>query len=417
MSLPSLVPLIGIADVIIGLSLGSRLFLIAVGLSLIFGVLGVLNFAHGGFYMLGAYVTLAVVTNVVDNFWLAVVAGAPRGGCRRRRHREFAAIRPLYDRVDADLDQLIVTFGFVLVIHEAVRFIWGSGSYSIDPPDVFNFSVALGGSTFSAYRLVVIGLAVAVLVSLWLFITRTYFGSLVRGTSSDREMASMLGVDVPRLYTGVFFLGERARRPRRRALSPPPQSTSPALGDQVIIDAFIVVVIGGLGSMSGAFVGAMLIGMMQSLGPQFISAGSIAIPFLAMVIVLLFRPEGLFGGSANERVDRHRRPRQRVRLGRRRRLDPRTVRASRALGLILLAFGPSFQIYLFTDFLVVALFALGFNLLYGYTGLLSFGHGLFYAGGAYGVAIVLRDLGPVFADLVGSGSPRSSRSSSAASSA
>ncbi|MGQ3328529.1 MULTISPECIES: branched-chain amino acid ABC transporter permease [Halorubrum] len=294
MSLPSLVPLIGVADVVIGLSLGSRLFLIAVGLSLIFGVLGVLNFAHGGFYMLGAYVTLAVVTGLIDNFWIAAVAGALAVGVVGATI-EFAAIRPLYDRVDADLDQLIVTFGFVLVIHEAVRFIWGSGSYSIDPPDVFNFSVSLGGSTFSAYRLVVIGLAIAVLAGLWLFITRTYFGSLVRGTSSDREMASMLGVDVPRLYTGVFFLGS-VLAGLGGALSAPLQSTSPALGDQVIIDAFIVVVIGGLGSMSGAFVGAMLIGMMQSLGPQFISAGSIAIPFLAMVIVLLFRPEGLFGG-------------------------------------------------------------------------------------------------------------------------
>jgi branched-subunit amino acid ABC-type transport system permease component len=294
MSLPSLVPLIGIADVVIGLSLGSRLFLIAVGLSLIFGVLGVLNFAHGGFYMLGAYVTLAVVTSVVDNFWLAAVAGALAVGVVGAVI-EFAAIRRLYDRVDADLDQLIVTFGFVLVIHETVRFVWGSGSYSIDPPDVFNFSVTLGGSTFNAYRLVVIGLAVGVLAALWLFITRTYFGSLVRGTSSDREMAAMLGVDVPRLYTGVFFLGS-VLAGLGGALSAPLQSTSPALGDQVIIDAFIVVVIGGLGSMSGAFVGAMLIGMMQSLGPQFISAGSIAIPFLAMVIVLLFRPEGLFGG-------------------------------------------------------------------------------------------------------------------------
>lgn len=108
-------------------------------------------------------------------------------------------------------------------------------------------------------------------------------------------MAAMLGVDVPRLYTGVFFLGS-VLAGLGGALSAPLQSTSPALGDQVIIDAFIVVVIGGLGSMSGAFVGAMFIGMMQSLGPQFISAGSIAIPFLAMVFVLLLRPEGLFGG-------------------------------------------------------------------------------------------------------------------------
>ncbi|ELZ40286.1 inner-membrane translocator [Halorubrum californiense DSM 19288] len=294
MSLSSLVPLIGISDVVIGLSLGSRLFLIAVGLSLIFGVLGVLNFAHGGFYMLGAYVTLAVVSNVVDNFWVAAVVGALAVGVVGAAI-EFSAIRRLYERADSDLDQLIVTFGFVLVIHETVRFVWGSGSYSIDPPDVFNFSVTFGGSTFNAYRLALIGLAVAVLVGLWLFITRTYFGSLVRGTSSDREMAAMLGVDVPRLYTGVFFLGS-VLAGLGGALSAPLQSTSPALGDQVIIDAFIVVVIGGLGSMSGAFVGAMLIGMMQSLGPQFISAGSIAIPFLAMVIVLLIRPEGLFGG-------------------------------------------------------------------------------------------------------------------------
>ena len=294
MSLPSLVPLIGIADIVIGLSLGSRLFLIAVGLSLIFGVLGVLNFAHGGLYMLGAYFALAVTTSVVSNFWVAVVVGALAVGVVGALI-EVTTIRPLYGRIESELDQLIVTFGFVLVIHEAVRFIWGSQSYSLDPPALFDFSLSIGGSTFGAYRLFVIGMAVVVMAGLWLFITRTYFGSLIRGTSSDREMASMLGVDVPRLYTAVFFLGSLLAG-LGGALSAPLQSTSPALGDQVIIDAFIVVVIGGLGSMTGAFVGAMIIGIMQSVGPQFISAGSIAIPFLAMVIVLLFRPEGLFGG-------------------------------------------------------------------------------------------------------------------------
>ena len=294
MSLPSLVPLIGLADIVIGLSLGSRLFLIAVGLSLIFGVLGVLNFAHGGLYMLGAYFSLAVTTSVIPNFWVAVVVGTVAVGVVGALI-EVTTIRPLYGRIESELDQLIVTFGFVLVIHEAVRFIWGSQSYSMDPPALFDFSLSIGGSTFGAYRLFVIVMAVVVMVGLWLFITRTYFGSLVRGTSSDREMASMLGVDVPRLYTAVFFLGSLLAG-LGGALSAPLQSTSPSLGDQVIIDAFIVVVIGGLGSMTGAFVGAMIIGLMQSIGPQFISAGSIAIPFLAMVIVLLFRPEGLFGG-------------------------------------------------------------------------------------------------------------------------
>ncbi|WP_418285620.1 branched-chain amino acid ABC transporter permease [Halorubrum sp. DTA46] len=294
MSLPSLVPLIGVADIVIGLSLGSRLFLIAVGLSLIFGVLGVLNFAHGGLYMLGAYFSLAVTTSVISNFWLAVVVGALAVGVVGALI-EVTTIRPLYGRVESELDQLIVTFGFVLVIHEAVRFIWGSQSYSMDPPALFDYSLSVGGSTFGAYRLFVIAMALVVMAGLWLFITRTYFGSLIRGTSSDREMASMLGVNVPRLYTAVFFLGSLLAG-LGGALSAPLQSTSPGLGDQVIIDAFIVVVIGGLGSMTGAFVGAMIIGIMQSIGPQFISAGSIAIPFLAMVIVLLFRPEGLFGG-------------------------------------------------------------------------------------------------------------------------
>lgn len=285
---------IGVSDIVVGLSLGSRLFLIAVGLSLIFGVLGVLNFAHGALYMIGAYAALVVTNNVIDNFWLAVIVGATVVGLVGVLI-EVGTIRPLYGRIDGELDQLIVTFGFVLVIHEVVRFIWGSEPYSMSAPASLDFAVSIGGSTFSAYRLFVIGAAFVVMAGLWLFITKTYFGALVRGTSSDREMASMLGVDVPRLYTAVFFLGSFLAG-LGGALSAPLQSTSPALGDQVIIDAFIIVVIGGLGSMTGAFVGAMFVGLMQSIGPQFIAAGHIAIPFLAMVLVLLFRPEGLFGG-------------------------------------------------------------------------------------------------------------------------
>lgn len=285
---------VGVSDLVIGLSLGSRLFLIAVGLSLIFGVLGVLNFAHGAFFMIGAYVVLAVTNSVIDNFWLAVIAGGVAVGFVGVLV-EVTTIRPLYERLDSELDQLIVTFGFVLVIDEVVRFIWGSQPYTVDPPAGLDFSITVGGSTFAVYRLFVFGAAVVVLVALWLLITRTYFGALVRGTSSDREMASMLGVDVPRLYTAVFFLGSFLAG-LGGALATPLQSVSPALGDQVIIDSFIVVVIGGLGSIGGAFVGAMLIGLMQSIGPQFVAAGSVAIPFLAMAIVLVLRPEGLFGG-------------------------------------------------------------------------------------------------------------------------
>lgn len=287
-------PLVGLSDVVIGLSLGSRLFLIAVGLSLIFGVLGVLNFAHGALYMIGAYVALSVLNTFIANFWIAVILGGLAVGVVGALI-EIGTIRPLYERVESDLDQLIVTFGFVLVSHDVIRFIWGSQPYSTPSPPELDFAVSIGGSIFGAYRLFVIVAAVLVMGGLWLFIRKTYFGSLVRGTSSDREMASMLGVDVPRLYTGVFFLGAFLTG-IGGALAAPLQSVSPALGDQVIIDAFIVVVIGGLGSLTGAFVGAMFIGILQSIGPQFIAAGHIAIPFLAMVIVLVFRPEGLFGG-------------------------------------------------------------------------------------------------------------------------
>ena len=290
----SLFPFVGISDVIIGLSLGSRLFLIAVGLSLIFGVLGVLNFAHGAFYMLGAYFALSFSTNLVDNFWLAIIVGAIAVGLVGAVI-EMGTIRPLYERAESDLDQLIVTFGFVLVIHEFVRSVWGSQPYSTPMPELLDFTVSIGGSQFTAYRLFVIGAAVVVMVGLWLFIKQTYFGALVRGTSSDREMASMLGVDVPRLYTAVFFAGSFLAG-LGGALAAPMQSISPGLGESVIIDAFIIVVIGGLGSLSGAFVGAMLVGLMQSFATNFIDAGSLAIPFLAMVIVLLLKPEGLFGG-------------------------------------------------------------------------------------------------------------------------
>lgn len=290
------VPLVSFADLIVGLSLGSRLFLIAVGLSLIFGVLGVLNFAHGGLYMIGAYLTLLVVSVGSGNFWLGVVVAALGVGVLGVA-LEILTLRPLEGRLENDTDQLLVTFGAVLIIHEGVRTIFGSQSYTLSPPAYLDYSIVLQSGQIGAYRLVVIGLAAGVMAGLWLFITRTYFGSLVRGTASDREMAAMLGVNVRRLYTGVFFLGS-VLAGLGGALSAPLQSMSPALGDQIIIDAFIVVVIGGMGSIGGAFIGAMIIGLAQSLGPQFISAGSIAIPFLAMVLVLLFRPRGLFGEVA-----------------------------------------------------------------------------------------------------------------------
>ncbi|XVH30280.1 branched-chain amino acid ABC transporter permease [Haloferacaceae archaeon DSL9] len=283
-----------VADVLVGLSIGSRLFLIAVGLSLIFGVLNVLNFAHGVFYMVGAYVAISVAGSVVGNFWLAIVVSGLAVGAIGAAV-EMGFIRRLYDRADGELDQLILTFAFVLIIHDAVRLVWGGDSYSLATPALFDFRMSVLGESFLAYRLFVILASVIIMLVLWTFLQRTYYGHLIRATSSDREMASMLGVDVSRLYTGVFFLGSMLAG-IGGALAAPLQAVTPGLGDQVIIDAFVVVVIGGLGSLGGAFAGAMIIGLLQSFGVSFISGGDLALPFIAMILVLIFRPEGLFGG-------------------------------------------------------------------------------------------------------------------------
>ena len=284
------------SQIITGIGIGSRLFLVAVGLSLIFGVLDVLNFAHGVLYMIGAYVAIVVVENVVGSFVLgvvaAVVAVAVVGGAL-----ESVFIRRLYGRDEEILDQLLLTFAFVLIIEDIVRSVFGSGGKSLTPPEVLTGTVPLGGGfSIPTYRAFVVVMAVLVLAGLLAVLRYTNVGRVVRATSSDREMARLLGIDVPRLYTGVFVVGA-ALAGLGGALAAPAESISSDLGNSVIIDAFVVVVIGGLGSFVGAFVGAMLIGVLTALGSFVIAGAGELFPFLAMIVVLVLRPTGLFGGA------------------------------------------------------------------------------------------------------------------------
>jgi branched-subunit amino acid ABC-type transport system permease component len=284
------------SQIITGIGIGSRLFLVAVGLSLIFGVLDVLNFAHGVLYMIGAYVAIVVVESVVGSFVLgvvaAVVAVAVVGGAL-----ESVFIRRLYGRDEEILDQLLLTFAFVLIIEAIVRFVFGSGGKSLTPPEVLTGTVPLGGGfSIPTYRAFVVVMAVLVLAGLLAVLRYTNVGRVVRATSSDREMARLLGIDVPRLYTGVFVVGA-ALAGLGGALAAPAESISSDLGNSVIIDAFVVVVIGGLGSFVGAFVGAMLIGVLTALGSEVIAGAGEFFPFLAMIVVLVLRPTGLFGGA------------------------------------------------------------------------------------------------------------------------
>ncbi len=283
-----------IQQIINGISIGSWLFLVAVGLSLIFGVLGVLNFAHGALFMVGAYAAL-VTLNAVGNFWLGLLVATLAVGVVGVII-EFGFIRQLYGRAEEVLDQLLLTFAFVLIITDSIRFIFGSDSSVTPAPGLLRFDIQLGaGFDITAYRAFLIVASVVVLGLILLTLRTTNFGRIVRATTSDRDMALLLGIDVPRLYTLVFFIGA-AMAGLAGGLIIPLQSVTPELGNQVIINAFVVVVIGGLGSFMGAFIGAYLIGIMIAVGSIFAAGAGQLFPFLALIVVLLLQPEGLLGG-------------------------------------------------------------------------------------------------------------------------
>ncbi|NEU57780.1 branched-chain amino acid ABC transporter permease [Halorussus sp. MSC15.2] len=292
-----------IADqVITGLSIGAQLFLVAIGLSLIFGVLDVLNFAHGALYMIGAYVAVTLV-NGLDvlglsvpqmGFWPGVVAALVVVGVLGAVI-EVGFIRRLYGRQEEVLDQLLLTFAFVLILTDLTRVAFGTGQFVIAPPPELQGTVRFTSSLAApTYRVFLILTSIAVLGALFAVLRFTNVGRLVRATSSDRDMARLLGIDVSRLYTGVFFVGA-VLAGLGGALAAPVGAVSPAMGNQVIINAFVVVVIGGLGSFTGAFVGAYVIGLLIAVGSIVISGAGQLLPFLAMIAVLVLKPQGLFG--------------------------------------------------------------------------------------------------------------------------
>ncbi|MFC4449064.1 branched-chain amino acid ABC transporter permease [Halorussus aquaticus] len=294
-----------IADqVITGLSIGAQLFLVAIGLSLIFGVLDVLNFAHGALYMIGAYVAVTLV-NGLDvlglgvpqlGFWPGVVAALLVVGVLGAVI-EMGFIRRLYGRQEEVLDQLLLTFAFVLILTDLTRVAFGTGQFVIAPPPELQGTVRFTSSLAApTYRVFLILTSIAVLGALFAVLRFTNVGRLVRATSSDRDMARLLGIDVSRLYTGVFFVGA-VLAGLGGALASPVGAVSPAMGNQVIINAFVVVVIGGLGSFTGAFVGAYVIGLLIAVGSIVISGAGQLLPFLAMIAVLVLKPQGLFGAE------------------------------------------------------------------------------------------------------------------------
>jgi len=273
-----------------GLVYSMLLFILSAGLSLIFGLMNVVNMAHGSFYMLGAYIGITVVA-WTGNFWLAalvapLVAGVVGAGMER------IFFRPLYKR--PDFDQIILTFGFTFVFIDVVKWIWGVDIQNLALPQSIGGGIQVFGAAFPLYRLVLIGVGLVLGLLVWLLLDRSRIGAMVRASVDDRAMAVGLGINVGRLFTGVFSLGV-ALAAFAGVIAGPIMSIYPGMDIDILIPAFIVVVIGGMGSLRGAFVSSILIGEVDTLGKAYFPSSAMFLIYLLMVTVLLLRPNGLFG--------------------------------------------------------------------------------------------------------------------------
>ncbi len=276
---------------LVGLSEAMYLWMVAAGLSLIFGVLRVLNFAHGSLYMLGAYLTFYFFGLLGHNFWLGLVIGPVFvAGIGLLMERFF--LRLVY-RLEVAY-QLLLTFAFVLIFNDLVKLIWGPIYQAPPMPPGLDSSLSILGQAYPLYNLFIILVGPLIALGLWFLLEKTRWGRLIVASASDREMASALGVNVPRLYTWVFMLGAWLAA-LGGALSIPIRPVSPGMGEIIIIEAFIVAVIGGLGSLKGAFIGAILIGLLHVYGVFYVPVFEMALAFILMAVVLILRPWGLFG--------------------------------------------------------------------------------------------------------------------------
>jgi branched-chain amino acid transport system permease protein len=278
------------AQVFTGLVLGGILVLLAIGLSLIFGLMTVVNFAHGSFYMLGAYVAFSIL-GLTKNFWATLVL-APLAVGALGLLIERLLIRRLYGR--SPDDPLLLTFGLSLAMVEGVKLLWGKIGLTVDPPKQLAAAVDLGFMTFPVYRLFVIAVTAVVLLALWLFLEKTNVGLIIRAGSRDPLMVRALGLDLNRVWLIVFGIGIGLAG-LAGVLAGPMRGVYAEMGVEIIIDCFVVVVVGGMGSLPGAIVAGLLIGEVVSLTTFVAPKLAELVVFVVMAVVLLVRPSGLFG--------------------------------------------------------------------------------------------------------------------------
>jgi branched-chain amino acid transport system permease protein len=369
------------------------LFLISSGLTLVFGVLNILNFAHGALYMLGAYFIYWITLSIVGTggFLLALVA-APLGVALIAAALETGLLRRIY--IQEEIYQLLLTYALVLIIDDLAKIVFGPEFKSIPKPDFLSGSVTLFGGTVPVYTLLVVVLAPAVAVLLWYLLHKTKTGKVVRATSSDREMADALGINMSALFTLVFAFGAILAG-LGGALAGPVRTVFPGVGTEVIIECFVVVVIGGLGNLWGALIGSILIGALETIGIIVFPEFEMALIYLLMVAVLVVRPWGLFGrplkvkALSGKNLEMEAQEISPVHFS----VHPAVRWAPLLLLLLVPLVAGRFYQYLLTQIFVASLMAVAFNLLLGTTGLLSFGQAAFFGVGAYTVGLLVTKAG------------------------
>lgn len=277
-----------------GIQYGFLLFLVAAGLTLIFGILGVINLAHGSFYMIGAYLAYWLSAKT-GSFVLAVIAAVPIAALLGLAV-ERCAISFLYQR--DHLHQVLLTYGLILVFNEMQRIIWGNDVHGVAPPVSVAGTIQLTElQSYPVYRGVVSIVCIAVAAGMYAVINTTRIGMMIRAGASNRQMLQLLGIDAGRLFTLVFSAGA-ALTALAGVLSAPINSVYPGMGENILIVSFVVVVIGGIGSIKGAFLGSMLIGLADTFGKVLVPEAAGMVVYALMAVVLLWRPRGLFGAGA-----------------------------------------------------------------------------------------------------------------------
>ena len=284
-------PAIFLIQVLNGVQYGLLLFLVASGLTLIFGIMGIINLAHGSFYMLGAYLAFSL-TATLGNFWLALPAGIVLS-LAFGIILEWLVMRFLYRR--DHLYQVLLTYGLILVFEELRSLLWGDDVHGVPVPAALDFSIPLTDTlSYQVYRLAMSAICLAIGFGMYWLIQRTRLGMMIRAGSVNRDMVQSLGINIGLVYRLVFALGV-ALAALAGMLAAPVSSVFPGMGNQVLIISFVVVVIGGIGSVKGALVAALAIGLADTFGKVLAPQIAGMVVYLLMAAVLLWRPQGIFG--------------------------------------------------------------------------------------------------------------------------